>query len=588
MSLSRKKAGVRCLSYTGEDLFPDSPKSVSQDWDYSEFQIHGISKAKRKACSVKNPDKSKIYASQSERHVRFSDNSGILSQLEKYIFSLEQCCLDMSRLSLFAAEDQSSVGDKKTVVVPNDQISYNMQMQFQPVVSEKRLSHGRSCSSSSQPASADMHCGTLLYQSPFDPFQVEWAQKSVLRRERNVEEAILGVPLNLQGELVEANGEGCTSFDRSSLGTCSSISASAAKGLLPKNLVGFSSAKKHSTDPAIPKDGLGKIPVQNERRHKYFPARLGIDETFTENGECGQTVHSSVPQVNPMESAVRHLNLNQNLNIRDTQATMRLLGKDVSVGPSYSDLVRAGERIIAPDASVDCPFLGSHARQSWLWRRTTVGISENHSTTSLDKNWSRNLLCYTSNDPYPLFREPNVCLAPEARTAVVPDSEFQCGSLVSCPLTDMDLSFHGYGLGQQLNSFAFSQQQLLPFQSNPEIAGLSCEYNNVGIGLLPDVRKPSFGLPFTCTDSTRQPQPHYWPQSSFESSNLGMSYIINPAEQLVSFYESKSSSSNINFGKANKRLASVEEYPLKNQKIPKLATPGGLTSEKEFFAGAAN
>ncbi|CAA7060731.1 unnamed protein product [Microthlaspi erraticum] len=618
MSLNRKKAGVRCLSYTEEDLFPDSPKSVSQDWD-SEFKIPG----NLKVCSVRSPDKSKSYASQSEKHVRFSDNNGILSHLEKNGFSVEQCCLNMSKLSLFAAEDQSSVGDKKMVVVSNGN------MQFQSAVSERRLSHARgnsslscfagphlsqerikdaldlerkrhvdqpvqpfisdlseslyrSCSSSFQHTSADMHCRTLLYQSPFDPFQVE-------RIQRHVEaDAIPGFTLNVQGELVEANGEGCRS-----LGTGCSISASAENDLLLKNSVDFSSGKKHSTDPAITKDG-GKIPVHNERRLKYFPARLGIDEIFTEDGECGQTVHSPVPQVNPTSHT---LNLHQNVTSRDmvadsdglclhnTQATMRLMGKDVSVGTSYSDLLRAGQRIIAPDASVDCPFLESHTQQSWLWPRTTLGISENHSAASLDKNWSRNLLCDPSKDPYPLFWEPSVCLAPEARTEFPPTFLYPCGSHVPCPLTDKDLSFHGYGSGQQLNSFTFSHQQLLPFQSHPEIP---CDYNNVGIGHLPDARKPSFGLPFSCTDSTRQPQPHYWPQSSFESSSrLGMPCITNPAEQLVSLYESRSSSSSsyINVGKANKRLASVEEYPLKKQKIPKFPMQGGFNSEKESFGG---
>lgn len=215
------------------------------------------------------------------------------------------------------------------------------------------------------------------------------------------------------------------------------------------------------------------------------------------------------------------------LCLHNTQATMRLMGKDVSVGTSYSDMVRTDERIIAPDASIDCSFLETHTHQSWLWRRTTLGISENHSSTSLDKNWNRNLFC-----------EPHVGLAPQARTAVVPDSEFPptilypCGSLVSsCPLTDKDLSFHGSGLRQQPNSFTFSQQQV-PFPSNPEIAGLPSDHSNVGIGLLLDARKPSFGLPFSYTNSTRQSQSH-WPQRSFESSRSAMSFI-DPAEQLVS------------------------------------------------------
>ncbi|CAH8392492.1 unnamed protein product [Eruca vesicaria subsp. sativa] len=122
---------------------------------------------------------------------------------------------------------------------------------------------------------------------------------------------------------------------------------------------------------------------------------------------------------------------------------------------------------------------------------------------------------------FPMFCEP-----PQVGTYVVPDSElpptllYPCGSLVSCPLTDKDLYFHEYGLGQQLNSVTFSQKQL-PFPYNPEIAGLPSYYSNVGgvDCLLPDAREPSFGLPFT---STTQSQLHL-PQ--FESSRLDMSYI---------------------------------------------------------------
>ncbi|ESQ44202.1 hypothetical protein EUTSA_v10005808mg [Eutrema salsugineum] len=574
MSLSGKKkagGGTRRLSYTEEELFPNSPKSVRQEWD-SEFQIPGILKAKRKVCSVSSPDEFNIDASQCERHVRFSDQSEMISQLENNLFSVERCCSQMNRLSLFSAEDQSPGNDMKWKVTSNEltsdsiQLGSRQQNKFQPVVSERRLSHAltnsglscfprphlslerikdaldlqnegpvaqpiqsflstssespyRSCSSSLQPASADMQCGTLLNESPFDPFLVEWMQKSALYRQKHLEEAISGCPLNLQGELVEANGEGCRSFDRSGLSTASSRSASAGNDILLGNLVDFSSGKTYSTEPALAKD-VERYPVHKEKRNKYFPARLGVDENFIEKpffssdtnvGECGQTVLSPVSEDYPMSHTINLPKLdalNQNLISRNmvanrdglcmhnTQATMRLIGKDVSVGKSYSDMVRTGERIMAPDASIDYSFLGSYTHHSWLWRTTILGVSENHSNTTIDRNWNRDLLCDTSKDPFPRFFEPHVGLASQARTAVAPDSEFPptmlspCGSLKCFPLTEKDLSFHDYGLGQQQ----------LPFPS---------DYSNiVGIGLLPDARNPSFGLPFSCTDSTRQSKPH--------------------------------------------------------------------------------
>lgn len=203
--------------------------------------------------------------------------------------------------------------------------------------------------------------------------------------------------------------------------------------------------------------------------------------------------------------------------LHDTQSTMRLMGKDVSVKTGYSDIVRRGERIMSSDASIDYSFLESYAQQSWLWRTTTLG--ENHTITSLDKSWNTTLLGDTSKDtPFTMFSEP-----PQVRTYVVPDSELP--PTILYPLTDKDLYFHESGLGQQLNSVTFSQQQL-PFPSNPEIAGLPSAYRNVGVGChLPDAGGPSLGLPFT---STMQSQLH-WPHSSFENSRSDMS-SINPVE----------------------------------------------------------
>ncbi|KAG2258400.1 hypothetical protein Bca52824_077694 [Brassica carinata] len=464
MSPSINKAGVRCFSYTDEEL-------VSQDCD-SELPIpRTLEVGKRKVCSVRSLD-----ASHCESQLRFS---------------LQLCCSQMNRLSLRSTEDQSP-----KVMLESMQLN-----KYQPVVSERRLSHARaessmscfpgphltlerikdaldlerkrhlshqpkqssistsseihyrSCSSSlSQPASVDMHCGTLLNQSPFNPLLVE--------------EAISGLPLNLQGGLVEANG--------------SFRSAAAENDVLLSNLVDLSSG----TEPELATD-VERFTVHNVKHNKYYPARLGLDETFTENaffmsdtndGECGHTINMPKQEAPSQKLSSRNMvPTPDGLCLHDTQSTMRLMGKDVSVKTGYSE-----------DASVDYSFLGSYAHQSWLWQTTTLG--ESHSMTSLDKSWNTTLLCDTSKDPFPMFCEP-----PQVRTYVVPDSElpptffYPCGSLMSCPLTDKDLYFHESGLGQQLNSVTFSQQQL---------PALPSDYRNVGaVGLLPDAREPSFGLP---------------------------------------------------------------------------------------------
>lgn len=503
MSPSMNKAGVRCFSsYTEEQLFPDSPRSVSQDCD-SEVQIPGTLKvAKRKDCSVRSLDNSNIDASQWERQV---------------IFSLQLCCSQMNRLSLCSTEDQS----------PKAMIESMQPNKLQPVVSGRRLSHARaksgmscfpgphltlerikhaldlerkrhmsqpnqsyistsseiqyrsySSSSLSQPASVDMHRQTLLNQSPSDPLLVE--------------EAILELPLK-QGELIEANGS--------------------SRYVLPSNLVDLSSGRKQSAEPALARD-VGRFTVHSEKHHMYFPARLGLDETFTDNaffisdtsndGECGHTINMVATP--------------DGLCLHDTQSTMRLMGKDVSVKTGYSDMVRRRERIMSSDASIDYSFLESYAQQSWLWRTTTLG--ENHTITSLDKSWNTTLLCDISKDtPFTMFSEP-----PQVRTYVVPDSELPPRILY--PLTDKDLYFHESGLRHQLNSVTFSQQQL-PSPYNPEIAGLPSAYRNVGVGChLPDAGGPALGLSFT---STMQSQLHL-PHSSFENSRLDMSSINHPAE----------------------------------------------------------
>ncbi|CDY49253.1 BnaA09g55320D [Brassica napus] len=491
----------------------NSPRLVSQDCD-SEFQTPRTLKvAKRKICSVRSLGKSSIDAPQCERQVRFS---------------LQLCCSQMNRLSLCSASE-----DQPPKVLSNDKTSEDMLVESRkldharaksglsclpgPHLSLERIKdaldlerkrhlapnqssvstsseiHYRSCSSSfSQPVS-------LLNQSPFDPLLVE--------------EAILDLPLNLQGELVEAN--------------CSSRSAAVENDVLQSNLVDLSSGRKHSAEPALAID-VGRPPVYNEKQYKYYPARLGLDETFTENaffisdandGECGHTINLPKQEALNQNLSSRHMVATPDgLCLDNTQSTMRLMGKDVSVKTGYSE----GERIIPSDASIDYSFLESYAQQSWLWRTTTLG--ESHSITSLDKSWNTTLLCDTSKDHFPMFCEP-----PQVRTYVVPDSElpptvmYPCGSLVSCPLTDKDLYFHESGLGQQLNSVTFSHEQL-PFL--PEIGGLPSAYRNNGVvGLLPDVREPSFGIPFT---STTQSQLH-WPQSSFDNSRFDMS-SISPSE----------------------------------------------------------
>ncbi|XP_019099862.1 PREDICTED: uncharacterized protein LOC104781790 [Camelina sativa] len=631
--------------------------SVSEDHG-SEFQIPAILMAKRKGSFVTSPDKSKTQCER-HHHVLFSDQCGSPTQLKEIAASLELCCLEMNKLSLSSSEDQSSVADKQPKVMSNDQNSAVMhlksrqQVKFhQPAVSERKPSHAqaksdfscflglhlsshervkdaldvereghlvqpiqsfistasespyRSCSAfSPKPASADLHCGTLPYQSPFDPLLVEWMQNSVIyNRQRHVGEAILGFPLNLQGDLVDATGESCRSFDRSGLCTGSSKSGTTENDLLLANVMDFSSEKKHLTEPELAKDSV----VHNEKRHKYFPARLGLDETFTEKAyftntddkECGHTVHSPVSEVNPRSHAIdmwKQNSLHRNLDnrnmiskrdglcLQNSQATMRLMGKDVSVGTSYSGTVRTGERIIAPDASTVYSSLGSHTHQSLLWRRTTLEVSQNYSTTTLEKSWSQALLHDISKDLFPLSCETHVSLASQSRTDVVPNSGFPptimnpCCSLASFPWSDRDLSVHGYGLGEP-NSFTFSQQQL-PF---PSI------YNNVDIGLQHDARKPPFGLPFSCADSTRRSQAP-WPQSSFESSGSGMSFINPIEQQQVSFYGSKSSTYINGNGTTNKRVASsVEEFPMKNHKFPKLPMQGGLNYGKEFFCWPSN
>ncbi|WZZ17888.1 hypothetical protein YC2023_110977 [Brassica napus] len=514
MSSSVNKVGVRCLSYTEEELFSDSPRLVSQDCD-SEFQTPRTLKvAKRKICSVRSLGKSSIDAPQCERQVRFS---------------LQLCCSQMNRLSLCSAAE-----DQPPKVLSNDKTSEDMLVESRkldharaksglsclpgPHLSLERIKdaldlerkrrvaqpnqssistsseiHYRSCSSSfSQPVS-------LLNQLPSDPLLVE--------------EAILDLPLNLQGELVETNG--------------SSRSEAVENDVLLSNLVDLSSGRKHSAEPALAID-VGRPPVPSEKHHMYYPARLGLDENAffisdTNDGECSHTINLPKQEALCQKLGSRDMVATPDgLCLYNTQSTMRLMGKDVSLGTSYSDMVTRGERIIPSDPSIDYSFLGSYAHQSWLWRTTTLG--ENHTTTSLDKSWNTTLLCDTSKDHFPMFCEP-----PQVRTYVVPDSElpptvmYPCGSLVSCPLTDKDLYFHESGLGQQLNSVTFSHEQL-PFL--PEIGGLPSAYRNNGVvGLLPDIREPSFGFPFT---STTQSQLH-WPQSSFDNSRFDMS-SISPSE----------------------------------------------------------
>ncbi|XP_044503677.1 uncharacterized protein LOC123224171 isoform X2 [Mangifera indica] len=213
---------------------------------------------------------------------------------------------------------------------------------------------------------------TVEFRSSLCPFP-EWNQRAVSFRQNCMSEEFFGLPLNSQGELIQAssNGKGCyNQLNKSNLEAGSSSGFPVLNHELQRNMGDCSSSLKERryVERFFPKDQLNLFPGENyvkENPNLHLPARLGVAESpvTTEdvhriNSRTGSSHY--VPLLDSEQNlknisfdrfrqydqaqnqdgiGVDHPKENSDqMLLNTTQLTMRLMGKDVAIGRSSKEM----------------------------------------------------------------------------------------------------------------------------------------------------------------------------------------------------------------------------------------------------------
>ncbi|XP_057953395.1 uncharacterized protein LOC131147821 [Malania oleifera] len=195
----------------------------------------------------------------------------------------------------------------------------------------------------------------------------EWNQRAVMFGERCMGGDFFGLPINSQGELIQLNSSGKDGFNELKKPGTLTVSSSSLPllnhGLLKDAGDCSNVTEKHCAERAFPKDQFGFLPLQyymKENPNLNVPSRLRISDLQSTGGKnshwlhsCSRNHKSSYPldpeqdmsniscsecrqydQVqNKRENAMIHLQEHSNQIFElATQPTMRLMGKDVTIG----------------------------------------------------------------------------------------------------------------------------------------------------------------------------------------------------------------------------------------------------------------
>ncbi|EOX92977.1 hypothetical protein QUC31_003915 [Theobroma cacao] len=209
----------------------------------------------------------------------------------------------------------------------------------------------------------------LYHLSPIElmgrlcPFP-EWKQKAVAFREKYRDEEFFGLPLNSQGELVQANSTGKGGFNQLKKSTPASGSSNSISNLvLPTRIDDHSILKgKHFIGSAHPNNQLSLFPAQyhmKENATVHSPARLGATQSQGPRKEDGYCLNSdrrcnrsvclmdsdlNLTNIsfsgcgqydqfqNQKEKGITHAKENADkMHLNRPPPTMRLMGKDVAI-----------------------------------------------------------------------------------------------------------------------------------------------------------------------------------------------------------------------------------------------------------------
>ncbi|KAF8409148.1 hypothetical protein HHK36_005221 [Tetracentron sinense] len=201
----------------------------------------------------------------------------------------------------------------------------------------------------------------------------EWKkQRAVVCRDERIDEDFMGLPLNSQGELIQlhSSGGGFNQLKRQSIIMGSSSNFPTRNLVLPKGTMDHLNIKEnHYVDGALPIDHVKLFPVENyltENSKIPVSSRLDITELLSsERAEVhwrdslrrnNHSVHMLGSDLNLMnischgcrqynqtqnQTEIGKIHLKENSDHRSlhtTQPTMRLMGKDVTVGRSNKEI----------------------------------------------------------------------------------------------------------------------------------------------------------------------------------------------------------------------------------------------------------
>ncbi|KAL5794658.1 hypothetical protein ACOSP7_003252 [Xanthoceras sorbifolium] len=395
------------------------------------------------------------------------------------------------------------------------------------------------------------HLSPIELTSSLYPFP-EWKQTAVSFKQNCMNEGFFGLPLNSQGELIQASSSGKGSFNqikRSILETGSSCSLPGQNLGLQRSMGNCSSMKEcHFVGRLLPEDQINLFPGNNYEKENHnlcLPPRLGVAEMPAPAREDVQWLGSgsgskhSLP-MNISFNEFRQFDQVQNLDgnrmihpkknsdlmlLNTTQLTMRLMGKDVAIGRSSKDVQDY------PDGKVwtDKEIIAEH-------RSNTSSAQEN---LSVKRHFQDNWHQVSGISDQPLNQQRDILIkAPDSRflhphVNWKTNTVFQNGSLPISrgPVPKLHHIAYTPTFPASFNSAANFQEAFMPGPETLRVSSqlpvlstphINCEHMNLNPSELkykqnlPQATNSAFTFPFLYPDCSEQTQPS-WFQSSSKS-----------------------------------------------------------------------
>ncbi|XP_030481923.2 uncharacterized protein LOC115698858 isoform X1 [Cannabis sativa] len=437
----------------------------------------------------------------------------------------------------------------------------------------------------SQPAVENARCHTLCYQQlcrrrPMDLVGgfcsfPEWNHRAVTSRERTREEDFFGLPLNSQGELIQSNsrGKGLYNQLRETNFAGPSSSFSASHNLTQPRITAdyLSVTNKHSVERDLPNDRVNLFLTQNyvkENSSLQVPAtRLGV--SYWESSGKADIQQLDFGRVSnhsfrPLDADLklmgtsflgsRHYDHLQNQIINEriqqkessgktaqntSQPTMRLMGKDVAIGRSSTEMqvkddsnkVWTDKEIIVEHcpsvAGLDCSSLKRNF-QEWIPQKCKENVGRSLDLHS-EKSTQTNLpMKATESSSYPyLDREKSSLISSDSLATD------RSPSATSLPFSRLPHSSSVFNREPNLQDFFISgtESRLVsqhPVLSTPQNSWQYMDWRPAELNhhqTLPHFTKPGFEFPFLNPDSRVDVQ-----SSWFQNSKSLPSWLL-PARQ---------------------------------------------------------